>query len=136
MAINSRSKKVVDHFKQLEHPHNIMVKGNSVKPTKPTKPIKPIKPRFISTMFLPVSGTIDSTPRCVEMFKRNPKLMETTTTCIESCETESRKKFGKCKTRCCLHCEHDQCINTKERTTKDGSIIVFDSVCSAFHLFT
>ncbi len=105
------------------------------------KPItQPVEPSPAS--FLPMKGEIDNTPKCIPILTRNPHLIETIRICIDPCETESRRKFGKCKSKCCLACEllreGKPCLNTKTKRVErpDGTQdeIQYDSVCEAFSI--
>lgn len=64
--------------------------------------------------------------------------------CIEPSEIESRRYHGRCKTRCCIVCEDDICMNTKTKfvpirdehnqPTEELREVTYDSYCTTAHI--
>lgn len=91
---------------------------------------------------VPFTKEIDNTPRCVLTLRQHPEYQEKNTTCVEPSEIESRRQYGKCKFKCCMHCEQLQtkgtCLNEKTKTYEDeyGNTYTktHDSICSALKI--
>ncbi len=84
--------------------------------------------------YLGTKVEVNKEPVCVAVLRERPEYFEQLDTCLEGSEVLYRFKFGKCRYKCCLKCEHDICINTKTRKvlnprTKEMETQTYDSFC-------